>query len=201
MTLDRRSISLQDGCQRDTCALPLASPNPGHLRGPGVLACPCEAPMVRSRGLRSHPGGVVPTPGSSCLTGGALLPGGRVVPTQGWPAHGPAEQGGAAVATSRTGTTKWKRLAADVRRRALHNGMTTCPLCGVELNFTVGRTPTSAEVDHVVPHSRGGRDEVSNLRVLCRRCNQSRGNGLKRPRVRSGNAATVITETASSDEW
>lgn len=32
------------------------------------------------------------------------------------------------------------------------------------------------EVDHIVPWSAGGSDDVDNLRTLCRRCNQERSN-------------------------
>lgn len=34
------------------------------------------------------------------------------------------------------------------------------------------------EVDHVVPLSRGGSDEVNNLTTLCRKCNRSKANKL-----------------------
>lgn len=79
------------------------------------------------------------------------------------------------MATSRTGTSTWKKI----RKRALHlaqaQGIDRCPFCTVRLNYEVSLTPTSAEVDHIVPHSKGGQDVLENVRICCRNCNQSRG--------------------------
>ncbi|WP_412883840.1 HNH endonuclease [Arthrobacter phoenicis] len=78
--------------------------------------------------------------------------------------------------TSRTGTSTWKKL----RKRALHlaqaQGLTHCPYCSVQLDYAISLTPCSAEVDHVIPHSKGGRDRRDETQVICRRCNQSKGN-------------------------
>jgi 5-methylcytosine-specific restriction endonuclease McrA len=40
-----------------------------------------------------------------------------------------------------------------------------CVLCGGYGN----------EADHIVPRSKGGADHIDNLRVLCRTCNQRKG--------------------------
>lgn len=42
-----------------------------------------------------------------------------------------------------------------------------CQECGVEEDL---------QIDHIIPHSRGGGDSVENLRLLCSRCNARRGN-------------------------
>ncbi|WP_324644167.1 HNH endonuclease [Pseudarthrobacter sp. LT1] len=79
------------------------------------------------------------------------------------------------MATSRTGTSQYKKA----RKRALHlakvRGITHCPYCNVELDYDVGLKPNSAETDHVIAHARGGADHHENLAVCCRRCNQSKG--------------------------
>lgn len=80
------------------------------------------------------------------------------------------------VGASRTGTARWKALRQQALREATSRGVTNCPLCGTILDYTQGRHPTSAEVDHIIPHSLGGQDTLDNVRVICRRCNQSRGN-------------------------
>ena len=80
------------------------------------------------------------------------------------------------MATSRTGTAEWKATVRYVRREAQAQGLTHCPSCGQWLNWEVSRQPNSAEVDHIIPHSRGGSDRPDNARVWCRHCNQSRGN-------------------------
>lgn len=43
-----------------------------------------------------------------------------------------------------------------------------CQHCGF-------RTRDLAEVDHVVPRSHGGTDDLDNLQVLCRPCNRRKG--------------------------
>ncbi len=55
----------------------------------------------------------------------------------------------------------------------------SCWLCGGEINpdAPVG-SPSSPSIDHVVPKSRGGKTEMSNLRLAHRRCNGHRGNHL-----------------------
>ncbi|MFH1181478.1 MAG: HNH endonuclease [Candidatus Woesearchaeota archaeon] len=35
---------------------------------------------------------------------------------------------------------------------------------------------THLSIDHITPLSRGGTDKLSNLRVLCTRCNAKKGN-------------------------
>ena len=45
-----------------------------------------------------------------------------------------------------------------------------CQLCGV------GRDEAVLEVDHIVPRSKGGSNESSNLQVLCRPCNRGKSN-------------------------
>lgn len=109
------------------------------------------------------------------------------------------------MATSRTGTTRWKHLATAAKRKAQTAGQTHCPICHRELNYRQGRTPTSAEADHITPHSRGGTDTADNIRIICRQCNQSRGNGLRRPRpqrqARDKQPRTTITNTTTSNTW
>jgi hypothetical protein len=79
--------------------------------------------------------------------------------------------------TPRTATAKWKKVRARVLADAQAAGLQTCPICHVPLDFETGKKPNSAEVDHVVPYARGGTDDPSNLRVICRLDNQRRGAG------------------------
>ena len=41
-----------------------------------------------------------------------------------------------------------------------------CKACGTTDNLTV---------DHIIPMSRGGSDDIDNLQLLCRRCNSRKG--------------------------
>lgn len=79
------------------------------------------------------------------------------------------------MATSRTGTTTWKNLRRAVIHEARTAGIRACPECGTTLNYDTGRLPASAEVDHIIPVVLGGKDTRENVRVICRRCNQSLG--------------------------
>lgn len=51
----------------------------------------------------------------------------------------------------------------------------TCSKCNVRLSPRDG-LPSSFHIDHVVPYSRGGGDDLTNLQPLCRTCNTSKGN-------------------------
>lgn len=81
-------------------------------------------------------------------------------------------------------------VSQSVRRRVMREDDYTCQSCGLRgweqrtknpyarnACFTF---PTSVEgvwlsIDHIVPRSRGGSSERSNLRVLCTACNAHRG--------------------------
>lgn len=79
------------------------------------------------------------------------------------------------MATSRTGTATWKRRRAYALREAQANGRTHCPYCKVELDYSTGKQPNSATVDHVIPYEVLGHDNGP-LNVICKKCNESKGN-------------------------
>jgi 5-methylcytosine-specific restriction protein A len=79
------------------------------------------------------------------------------------------------MATSRTGTSEWKTLRARAIRLARIRGITHCPICGVAFDYEHSKQPNSPEPDHIIPWARGGRNALENLRIICRRCNQSKG--------------------------
>ena len=75
----------------------------------------------------------------------------------------------------RTRTTGFKKkLRAEVFKKA--DGL--CFYCGVILfNGEDGnRNPAKYTIDHIVPYSKGGTADISNLVPCCRRCNSKKGN-------------------------
>lgn len=99
------------------------------------------------------------------------------------------------MATSRTGTATWKNLRKRAIYRAKRAGQTDCPICAVKLDYEVSITPASAEVDHVIPHSRGGLDHIDNVTVICRACNLRKGNRTTPP------STAPKVPTKASREW
>ncbi|MBD1541033.1 HNH endonuclease [Arthrobacter sp. IA7] len=100
------------------------------------------------------------------------------------------------MATSRTGTATWKRRRAHALREAQAHGRTHCPYCRCQLDYDLSLKPNSAEVDHVIPFGTLGHDNGP-LDVICRACNQSKGNRAA-PR-----AAGVLTRKplSTSRKW
>lgn len=54
------------------------------------------------------------------------------------------------------------------RKNLMHRDKYTCQYCG--------KTGGDLTVDHIMPRSRGGRDEWENVVVACLKCNVSKGN-------------------------
>lgn len=85
---------------------------------------------------------------------------------------------------SRTGGTTYLNNRARVIAQARADGLTHCPgytdpagtahPCGRTLNYDTLQQPDSAEADHIIEARYGGSDDVENLRVICRTCNQQR---------------------------
>ena len=91
-------------------------------------------------------------------------------------------EGVARMVSSRTGTSQYKHWRKRVLAAGRAAGVTHCPVCNVVLDYVNTRTPASAEPDHILPHRWGGKNVLENGRVLCRRCNQSRGDRVNVPR-------------------
>ncbi|WP_417373000.1 HNH endonuclease [Glutamicibacter protophormiae] len=93
------------------------------------------------------------------------------------------------MATSRTGTAEWKKTVQLALHQAKAQGQRHCPYCQIGLNYTDRRAFNGAQVDHIVPHSKGGTNELANLVICCRTCNISKGN---RPAPKS---KTIMAKT------
>lgn len=96
---------------------------------------------------------------------------------------------------SRTGLTPHLKFRRTVLNRDKRAGITRCPLCEVTLDYDVSRQSNSAEPDHIVAVARGGTNHPDNGRTICRKCNQSRGDGTK------GHRPTSKARVTSSPIW
>jgi len=56
----------------------------------------------------------------------------------------------------------------SLRYRVLKEGKQRCALCGITARESV------LDVDHIIPRSKGGKNDVANLQVLCSKCNRSK---------------------------
>ena len=79
------------------------------------------------------------------------------------------------MATSRTGTARWKNLRKQELAAAFERGDMRCPICDVAYDWHRSKQPNSPELDHVTAHAEGGKYVAENTRVICRQCNQRLG--------------------------
>jgi 5-methylcytosine-specific restriction endonuclease McrA len=64
------------------------------------------------------------------------------------------------------------------RKQLLDRDNWTCQNCEIKVHDDSKgnwNTPNKAHIDHIIPISKGGNSEHSNLKVLCRTCNLSKG--------------------------
>ena len=65
-----------------------------------------------------------------------------------------------------------RRVAPAVRAFVLFRDGNKCQCCRKTLRHDVNdKHPDKANIDHVIPRSRGGSHESVNLQALCRTCN------------------------------
>ena len=72
---------------------------------------------------------------------------------------------------ARKGARRW-RIKTLI---AKHGGR--CVKCEVAVTLE-HLSPDQATVDHIIPRSKGGPEALSNLQLLCRKCNQAKGDTI-----------------------
>lgn len=72
---------------------------------------------------------------------------------------------------------KNKRILIDEQKLTI--GHTKCEYCGREpLQPYNDKRRDFLTIDHITPKSKGGSDEISNLRVCCLDCNKRKGSDV-----------------------
>jgi diadenosine tetraphosphate (Ap4A) HIT family hydrolase len=61
-------------------------------------------------------------------------------------------------------------VSGTIRYEVLKRAGSRCELCGVSTEIR------ALEIDHIIPRSKGGSDEISNFQVLCTSCNGTKNN-------------------------
>lgn len=64
------------------------------------------------------------------------------------------------------------------RREILDRDNWTCQMCGQSVHDTNENDEYKAHIDHIIPISKGGNSDPSNLQILCRTCNLSKSNKI-----------------------
>lgn len=62
-----------------------------------------------------------------------------------------------------------------------------CKVCGVKMNKEHKNRDTDAELDHIIPLSKGGYHWTANLQLLCRACNHKKNDSIWRLELPPGN--------------
>ena len=71
-----------------------------------------------------------------------------------------------------------KTIDAQTVELVIEKSNGQCSYCSTEFTYDNYLTSTYATIDHIIPVSKNGTNDVDNLCLCCRRCNCSKGNKL-----------------------
>ena len=73
---------------------------------------------------------------------------------------------------TKDGRNRSRNISFDVKVRVMRKDNYTCQVCG---KFLLDR---EVEFDHIIPYSKGGHSDESNVRVTCSKCNRKKSNNV-----------------------
>lgn len=72
--------------------------------------------------------------------------------------------------TAKTKTKRSRYISASTRVDVLRRDNHRCVFCGVSAK------KAELQIDHIIPFSKGGSNQIDNLQTLCINCNRGKGN-------------------------
>ncbi|MEU4664190.1 HNH endonuclease signature motif containing protein [Micromonospora chalcea] len=81
---------------------------------------------------------------------------------------------------AKPGRLKRKRPPVWARRAVFFRDHGRCAACGTDLSGLLDALPHE-QFDHIIPLARGGLNDVTNLQLLCRRCNNKKSDRARQP--------------------
>lgn len=95
-------------------------------------------------------------------------------------------------------TPRGGKTIRDRHRAAIRRGKPPCYLCGNDIDYTLkSPDPWSFEIDHIIPLTLGGTDDLDNLGPSHRQCNRNKGARAYDPVPRSATPKTPRTFVTS----
>lgn len=70
---------------------------------------------------------------------------------------------------------KYRRKIKKIMNNVFELGLLRCGYCGIHFNLKMGDKPT---IDHIIPKSKNGSNNLKNLIPCCFYCNSQKGNKL-----------------------
>jgi len=86
---------------------------------------------------------------------------------------------------------KRRQISDKKRLQVLKRDRFACKMCGRNL---ASDPDLVLEVDHIVPVSKGGSDEISNLQSLCMYCNRGKGNDENLNKALEDDMANILDQ-------
>lgn len=74
---------------------------------------------------------------------------------------------------------KSRYISSTVRYAILARDNYRCVACGITAK------ETKLQIDHIIPYSKGGSNNISNLQVLCADCNRGKSDRLENQSIRN----------------